>query len=301
MTLITLKQMEAIYWIVQLGTFERAAARLNTTQSAISKRVQELEAMTGLAVFDRNQRGAKLTEKGEHLLALGQEMLALHDRVLDLKSSEETPAHRLRLGVTELSAMTWFPRLISKIRDTFPRVTLEPYVGTSRTLENMLRDSELDLIVVPDVFVGEDITYVRLADVSNVWMARPGLVETREALTLEELAGHPAVLQGSQSGTGLFYNRWMRSQGLVFDQALYSDNLMAILGLTVAGVGISYLPRQCFRPLVDEGKLVVIPTRPVLPPIPYSAGYRNDRPTAFITAITDLMCDTCDFSRQLQS
>jgi DNA-binding transcriptional LysR family regulator len=301
MTLITLKQMEAIYWIVQLGTFERAAARLNTTQSAISKRIQELEALTGLVVFERNQRGARLTEKGEHLLALGQEMLALHDRVLDLKSSTDTPARRLRLGVTELSAMTWFPRLISKIRETFPKVELEPYVGTSRTLETMLRDNDLDLIVVPDVFVGEETSYVRLAEVSNVWMARPGLIATGDALTLEELARYPAVLQGGQSGTGLFYNRWMRSQGLVFDQALFSDNLMAILGLTVAGVGMSYLPRQCFRPLVDEGKLIIIPTRTVLPPIPYCAGYRTDRPTAFITAVVDLMCDTCDFSRQLQS
>jgi DNA-binding transcriptional LysR family regulator len=301
MTVVTLKQMEAIYWIAQLGTFERAAARLNTTQSAISKRIQELEAMTGLAVFDRNQRGAKLTDKGEHLLALCQEMLELHDRVLELKSSGDTPARRLRIGVTELSAVTWFPRLISKIRETYPKVSLEPFVGTSRALDNMLRDSELDLIVAPEVFPAEEITYVRLADVSNVWMARPGLVRSNEALTLEELAQYPAVLQGGQSGTGLFYNRWMRSQGLVFNQSLTSDNLMALLGLTVAGVGISYLPRQCFRPLVDEGKLVVIQSRPVLPPIPYSAGYRNDRPTAFVSAIVDLMCDICDFSRQLQS
>ncbi|MCM2292597.1 LysR family transcriptional regulator [Allorhizobium sp. BGMRC 0089] len=301
MTLITLKQMEAVYWISQLGTFERAAARLNTTQSAISKRIQELEITAGLAVFDRNQRGAKLTEKGEHLLALGLEMLKLHDRVLELKSSEETPARRLRIGITELSALTWFPRLVSHIRETYPNVSLEPIVATSRTLDDMLKDSDLDLIVVPEVFPSEDVTYVRLADVSNVWMARPGLVKTDEALTLEQLAAYPAVLQGGQSGTGLFYNRWMRSQGLMFNQSLISDNLMALLGLTVAGVGISYLPRQCFRPLVDEGKLVVIPTRPVLPPIPYSVVYRNDRPSAFVASIADLMCDICDFSRQLQS
>lgn len=55
--MITLRQLEALYWISHLGTFERAATRLNTTQSAISKRIQELELVVGLAVFDRNQRG----------------------------------------------------------------------------------------------------------------------------------------------------------------------------------------------------------------------------------------------------
>jgi DNA-binding transcriptional LysR family regulator len=40
--MVTLKQLEALYWIGQLGTFERAATKLSTTQSTISKRIQEL-------------------------------------------------------------------------------------------------------------------------------------------------------------------------------------------------------------------------------------------------------------------
>src|SRR5262249_24604682 len=118
--MITLKQLEALNWITQLGTFERAAAKLNTTQSAISKRVQELEASTGLSMLDRNQRGARLTEQGEQLLALGQHMLAIQDQILELKDGKSTPARRLRLGVTEICALTWLPRLVSAIRDNYP-------------------------------------------------------------------------------------------------------------------------------------------------------------------------------------
>jgi DNA-binding transcriptional LysR family regulator len=50
--MITLRQLETLHWIAQLGTFERAALKLNTTQSAVSKRIQELEAASGLPVFD---------------------------------------------------------------------------------------------------------------------------------------------------------------------------------------------------------------------------------------------------------
>ena len=59
--MINLRQLLALHWIERLGTFERAAEHLNTTQSAISKRIQELEASTGLQLFDRSQRGARLT------------------------------------------------------------------------------------------------------------------------------------------------------------------------------------------------------------------------------------------------
>jgi len=40
--MITLKQIEALHWIAELGSFERAAAQLNTTQSTVSKRIQQL-------------------------------------------------------------------------------------------------------------------------------------------------------------------------------------------------------------------------------------------------------------------
>src|SRR6201984_753712 len=103
--MITLRQLEALYWIVQLGTFERAAARLHTTQSAVSKRLKELEAGCRHTVFARDRRGAKLTEQGEHVLALGQEMLGLQERILELRGNKEVPARRLRLGGAGLSAL----------------------------------------------------------------------------------------------------------------------------------------------------------------------------------------------------
>lgn len=299
--MITLRQLEALHWIAQLGTFERAAIKLNTTQSAISKRIQELEATSGLSVFDRNQRGAKLTEKGEHLLALGQEMLALQERILDLKGKSDMPARRLRLGVTELSALTWLPRLITTIRERYPMVIIEPDVDMSRNLHERLLDDSIDLIVIPDAFSSPEITSVPIGKVPNAWMARPGLVKARRTLTLEEMAEHPILIQGGRSGSGLYFNKWLRSKGIVFTKVLSSDSMSALLGLTVAGLGVSYLPRQCFMSLVTQGKLMVIPTKPALPAVPYSAMYRNDRPSAFTAAIAEIARGVCNFSTQHQS
>jgi DNA-binding transcriptional LysR family regulator len=299
--MITLKQLETLHWIAQLGTFERAAIKLNTTQSAVSKRIQELEVASGLPVFDRNQRGARLTEKGEHLLALGQEMLALQDRILELKEQKEMPARRLRLGVTELSALTWLPRLVTKLREEYPTVMIEPDVDMSRNLYERLHEDAIDVIVIPEAFSIPEITSVRVGDVANVWMARPGLVKQRRTLTLEELAEYPILTQGGRSGSGLFFSKWLKSEGVIFPKVLSSDSLTALVGLTVAGLGVSYLPRRCFQPLVDEGKLVVVPTRPALPLVPYAAMYRNDRPSAFTTAVANIARNTCNFSRQLQS
>ncbi|MGJ5207880.1 LysR family transcriptional regulator [Bradyrhizobium sp. HKCCYLR20261] len=298
--MITLKQLEALHWIAELGTFERAAAKLNTTQSAISKRVQELEASARVPLFDRRQRGARLTERGEEILALGRQMLTLQEQILALRDGRQSPARRLRLGATELSALTWLPRLVSAIREQHPAVVIEPEVETTRTLYDRLMDGSIDLIVVPEVFSDPDVTSVRLAEVQNVWTARPGLVRSRRSLGFEELGEYTLLMQGRRSGQGLYINRWLTANGVAFKRAITVDNLTALVGLAVAGLGISYLPQRCFRPLFAEGKLSVVPVKPALPAVPYSAMYRNDRPSALTAVVAELARRTCDFSRQLQ-
>lgn len=299
--MITLRQLTALHWIERLGTFERAAEHLHTTQSAISKRVQELESTTGLQLFDRSQRGARLTAAGEELLIIAREMLSLADQITSLKDGTQVIRRRLRLGVTELTALTWLPRLISRLVKDFPGLIVEPEVDMSRTLHEKLMDDLVDLIIIPDTFTAPEVTAVPLAIVENAWMAAPGLIGHSGVVDLAELAKYPVLVQGKRSGSGLFVNKWLGALGIELPKTLSSDSLTAMLGLTAAGLGVTYLPLECFRPLVDEGKLAIIKTDPKLPAVPYMAMYRNDRPSAFVTEVASRAVELCDFSRQLQS
>jgi DNA-binding transcriptional LysR family regulator len=301
MNVITLRQLTALHWIERLGTFERAAEHLHTTQSAISKRVQELESTTGLQLFDRSQRGARLTAAGEELLIIAREMLSLADQITSLKDGTQVITRRLRLGVTELTALTWLPRLISRLVKDFPGLIVEPEVDMSRTLHEKLMDDLVDLIIIPDTFTAPEVTAVPLAIVENAWMAAPGLIGHSGVVDLAELAKYPVLVQGKRSGSGLFVNKWLGALGIELPKTLSSDSLTAMLGLTAAGLGVTYLPLECFRPLVDEGKLAIIKTDPKLPAVPYMAMYRNDRPSAFVTEVAARAVELCDFSRQLQS
>ena len=42
--MVSIKQLEAFYWVAKLNSFAAAADKLNMAQSTISKRIQELEA-----------------------------------------------------------------------------------------------------------------------------------------------------------------------------------------------------------------------------------------------------------------
>ena len=66
----------------------------------------------------------------------------------------------------------------------------------SRSLHERLREDAIDLIVIPETFSDPEITSVRLAEVTNVWMARPGLAKRRRRLALADLADYPILMQG---------------------------------------------------------------------------------------------------------
>lgn len=56
--------------------------KLNMSQSAISKRIQELEDAFDMPIFDRSKRSARLTEKGTELFEQATEILRQRDYLL---------------------------------------------------------------------------------------------------------------------------------------------------------------------------------------------------------------------------
>jgi DNA-binding transcriptional LysR family regulator len=300
-TRITLKQLETLYWIAELGTFERAAAKLCTTQSAISKRVQELERGSQIEVFDRSLRGAKLTARGEELFEVSKQMLSLHDKIGDLKYGDLDQPRSLHIGVTELTTVTWLPRLISEIKSQYSNVKIFPKVDMARALFNDLEQSKLDLIIIPKTFSLPEFASVPIAEVQNFWMAKKGLVERDGPIRNSDLSQFPVLVQGHSSGSGMYLNKWLKDRGVVFGESLVCDSMTALLGLTVAGLGVSYLPYEFCQRFEAAGKLEVIETEIPLPPVPYVAMYREDSPHAFIQEIAELIKLHCDFGNSFQS
>ncbi|GHC71197.1 LysR family transcriptional regulator [Pseudorhodoferax aquiterrae] len=298
--MMTFKQLEALYWIGELGSFALAAQKLHTSQSAVSKRVHELEQAFDTALFDRSQRSARLTDKGEEMFLLAKGLLDQRNAAIEQFGRAEVVARRVRIGVTELTAMTWLPRWVELMQVHYPRVTLEPDVDSSVNLREKVLADELDLVVVPDAFADTRIPSKRVGTVESAWMCKPGLVEAGRRIRLHELAQHQLLLQGSRSGTGLLYDSWMRNLGVQPARPIVVHNLVALMGLTISGLGVSYLPREAVAPMVQSGLLAVLDVTPALPSVPYVAMYKGEHRSSLLASVVMLAQESCDFSRMFQ-
>lgn len=299
--MITFKQLEAFFWVVQAGSFLQAASRLNTTQSAITKRIQELEALFDVPLFDRSMRSARLTEKGQEMFVHASRLLEQRDATEEHFQRREVLHRHARIGVTELTAMTWLPRLVSAIRAAWPRVIIEPTIDTSVGLREKLLADEVDLIIVPDVFEDQRLVSRRVGVVENAWMCKPGLAGKRRRLSVQDLAQHRLLTQDDRSGTGRLYNRWLQSVGVQLDNSVFSNSLVALIGLTASGMGISYLPRHCLAPMVTAGSLQILAVTPALPTAAYAAFFSASRQSSLAVSIAELAQEHCDFTRMFQT
>lgn len=297
--LVTFKQLEAIYWVVQAGGFAQAALKLHTTQSAVSKRVQELELLFDTQLFDRGMRTARLTEKGEEMFVLAKKLLEHRDVAMEQFSRPDVVGRRVRIGITELSAMTWLPRLVDLIQHHYPRVIIEPDVDMSINLRDKLLADELDVIVVPDAYPDPRFASKVLRTVENAWMCKPGLIDSQRRIQIHELAAHRLLTD--KSGTGLIYDRWFKSIGFRHDNVIVSNSLVALVGMTVSGLGISYFPKDCVSHLVGAGMLDILDVNPTLPNATYVAMYKADQRSTLIGSIIMLAQECCDFSTPFQA
>lgn len=299
---VTFKQLEAVYWVVRTGGFSKASQKLHTTQSAVSKRVHELETLLRTPLFDRTQRSARLTDKGEELFHAAERLLEEREALLQGLLGDGPAQRRVRIGVTEITAMTWLARFVYRVQERHPGVTIDPEVDTGARLRDKLLANEIDLMIAANTFRDERFKVTPVGRLRLQWMCRPGLVaQGGKPIKVQVLQSCRILTQGPQSGTAMLFQDWFKAHGLSSTDSVVSNSLVALIGLTVSGFGVSYLPPAAVEPMIRRRLLQVLDVKPALPDAPYAAAVRRDRSGAFLGSIAALAKDSCDFTRLYQA
>ncbi len=297
----TLKQMEAFYWSAQLGSFSASSRKLHTTQSAIAKRVAELEAFSGMPLLDRKTKQLVLTPRGRQMMELAQETLELSSRVVQQLASAQSFEGVVRLGVTELVGLTWLAPLIDQVSRSYPQLTLMPEIDGGVTLYRKLAEDTLDMAIMPGPFWSYEYDCVPLGSIRNEWMASPALgFDPSVTLAPRDLVAHPVITQPVNSALSHLYDAWFTEQGLAVNRVLTCNNMVVVARLTMLGLGISYLPPALFSPMVERGELVQLRVSPDLPRVHYYAVFRKNVVSPTVAKVIEIAQAVCDFDAQEQ-
>ena len=294
---MNIRQIETFYWVVQLGGFAAAAERLNATQSTVSMRIQEIEKDLGVRLFDRSQRSARLTAKGRELVVYAEEMLRLNASIRERMAGPENLPGTLRLGVAEMISITWLPRLVKRIHESWPKIRLELDEALTQDLVERLNQGTLDLVLAPSRVPGNTLNHVSLGRVEFSWMASPELGLPEGVLGPRALQDWPVIALARESYHHTSIEEWFRSANAVCRRIDTCKSLGVAASLASAGLGLTLLPEHCYRAETDAGRLRVIPTAPKLPHVEFMATFSADNVMPAVRHIAALASEISDFAK----
>jgi len=281
-------QLRSFLAIVDLGSFTRAAERVNKTQSAVSMHIRRLEERLGCALFVKQGRGAKLTREGEELIEYARKIVQAEAGALAALSRKGLRG-AVRLGIPDDYAEAFLADILRRYNHMHPLVEIAATCENSQELAALIQAGALDLALVTD---HEGLTgFEVIREEPLVWCA---------SAKFKLRSGEPiAIAQGSLACV------WRRAMDSVLDddarqkvRAIFvSKNYTAIGAVVRAGLAATVFPTS----MVGDG-LRILGTEAGLPRLPETRMgliHRPGAPTEEAKALAQAIRDTIPSSSRL--
>ena len=129
-------KLKAFFEVANSKSISKASNKLNISQSAISRQIQDLEFDLKTLLFIRHQKGVRLTEQGENLYnAVNNINLSINDFEKKLIDKKTKPTGKLTINTTVGFGSTWLTPRIKKFTDRYPEMDISL----------LMSDEEVDL------------------------------------------------------------------------------------------------------------------------------------------------------------
>ncbi|MDE1184830.1 LysR family transcriptional regulator [Paraburkholderia sp.] len=246
--------------VVEAGSFTLAAERLNVTRSAIGKVIARLESRLGVRLLQRTTRIQTLTEAGHAYYDRCVRALAELDAAeAELESGHREPRGRLRVSVPiAFGHLCVAPVLFGLARK---HAGLQIDISfTDRQVD--LIEENIDLAVRIGALRDTTSLAARRLGVQEISIgAAPSyLTRHRTPIGIDDYAGHQGIAY-SRAGAPLPW-RVLDPHGveheLRIEQQLSLDDIQAIAGAGIAGLGLVQLPCWLLTRYVATGELVAL-------------------------------------------
>ena len=254
-----LSDLNAFLTVAEEGSFTRAAAKLGTSQSALSQTVRRLEARLGVRLLARTTRSLSPTEAGERLLAALRP--AMEDIAAGLASAtalREKPSGTIRLTSSEHAAHTILWPALERLLPQYPDIKVEVSVDAGFTdivAERFDAGIRLGESIAKDMIAVRIGPELRMAAVASpAYLARMGT-----PLTPHDLAQHDCINLRQTTRGGLYaweFEKDGRELNVRVEGRLTLNNMGLIRKAAVAGMGLAMGMDDHVQGEIASGQLV---------------------------------------------
>lgn len=233
---------KTFYDVARYGSFSKAAEFTYSTQPAISKSIQKLEAELETKLFIRKPNGVELTEKGRELLFYVEKSygnLLTAERVM----LERDNLNRGKLSIGVPSNLYSF-MLFDYVRDfhqKYPNIEISIITGSTTFLLNQLELHKIDFIVdtSPINTVNNDLTIKELTNLNYCFISNDK--KDLKIKSISELNNRELILPIEGSSNRIQINELFIKNNLENINSINLHTSEMIIDAVKNGMGIGYV------------------------------------------------------------
>ncbi len=252
-----LAALQAFTAVVEAGSFVRAAERLGTSTSTLSRQIAELERHLGARLLNRTTRKLSLTEGGQALYERAVQVLAdLAEAESLASSSAATPRGTLRLTCSHAMGVQRVAPAIASFVARYPEVRFD--VSVSDRIVDLVEEG-VDLAIRIGQVGSDQLVARRLGTMRLLACASPAYLKARGTPRVPaDLAAHAAITYAYSPNPRIWrlLDRAGRAHEVRVGGPLHSNSGDLAVAAAIAGLGIVFEPDFIVAPALAAGLLV---------------------------------------------
>jgi DNA-binding transcriptional LysR family regulator len=262
---IELRHLRYVVAAAERGSFRRAAAELGVQESAISRRIRDLEDEIGAALFIRHHGGVQLTHAGQRFLVRARRALSHVGRAtIDAASLGRGEEGVVRIGIFTSLASGFLADLLNVYVDANPTIRPDLIEGGPAQHIAAIQRHQLDIAFLTGTPVAVGCELAHLWN-ERVLVAMPAddVLADRDTVSWADLLDRNFIVSEGDPGPEIhdYLVKHLADLGRhpnIERHTVGRDNLMHLvamargLTLTSEATKASSFPRVIYRPLADE-------------------------------------------------
>jgi DNA-binding transcriptional LysR family regulator len=257
---LTLRQFRTIASIHAEGTIINASKVLGLTAPALTLQLKAAEAAAGVALFQRTNRGMRLTDAGRAFLdaahAIDERLRLLRDEVEAIRGIKKGT---MVLGVVS-TAKYFAPRLIAAFMKATPGIAIRLMVGNrAETIAN-LAEYRVDIALMGRPPQDVQVHASAFGDHPLVIVAAPDHpLAGRRRISRQRIAQEHFLVRETGSGTRMSFERFLGDlPGWLDDSGTEMESNETIKQAVIAGLGVAFISAHTVAFEIETGRLAVL-------------------------------------------
>jgi DNA-binding transcriptional LysR family regulator len=257
--------VQAFIGIAEHGGFQKAADALHVTQTALTRRLQNIESFLGVKLVERTTRSVALTRVGQDFLPQARRLLTeLSMALFEIQENGKALRGDVSMACVPTAGVQFLPRIIQQYSARYPenRIKILDYSSEGVADAVLRREAEFGIHLAEPQH--SELESVPLLQDRFVLICRSDhALAAKKSVPWKRLQSYPLIFAGAESGNRPLLDLAL-GKGAPALQSFYEvQRSSTAVGLVAAGVAAAIVPSLA----VQSGAYPSIKVVPLIDPV----------------------------------